>query len=282
VAGPSPLETLDRRWIFATLWVLVMLPLIRPLMLPLVVTPPAKAYYDAVESIPDGSDVLMPCDYDPGALPELVPMTKTTLRRLFHKHCKVVVVCLWNGGPGVVDQAVRGVAEGEFHLKDGVDFVNLGYKAGNESVMVLMGQGFANAFPVDYNGRPTHAMPIMKRVRDYSSIVMLIAISAGYPGTKEWVQQVQSRFHVRMVSGCTAVSAPEYYPYLRSGQLLGLLGGMAGAAEYERQTGLPGPATRGMDAQSLAHVLVALCIIAGNVVQWRRRGEPPAGGGGPA
>src|SRR5262249_59488027 len=113
-------------------------------------------------------------------------------------------------------------------------------------------------------------------------IHMLISISAGYPGTKEWVQQVQARFHVRMISGCTAVSAPEYYPYLRSGQLLGLLGGMAGAAEYERQTALPGPATRGMDAQSLAHVLVAICIIAGNVVQWRRRSEPRSGGEGGA
>jgi len=100
-------------------------------------------------------------------------------------------------------------------------------------------------------------------------------ISAGYPGTKEWVQQVQSRFHLPMVSGCTAVSAPEYYPYLQSGQLRGLLGGMAGAAEYEKlrhETG--GSATRGMDAQSLAHVFVAFCIVLGNVIQWNRRRRP--------
>ncbi len=277
MAGAGRFEGFDRRWLFLVVWILVMVPLVRPLMLPLVVTPPAQAYHDAIEAIPDGSNVLLSADYDPGALPELVPMTKTTLRRLFSKRCKVVVTCLWNGGPGVVDQAVRSVAEGEFHLTDGEDFAHLGYKAGNESVMVLMGQGFANAFPNDYRGRPTAAMPIMQRVRDYGSIAMLVSISAGYPGTKEWVQQVQARFHVRMVSGCTAVSAPEYYPYLRSGQLLGLLGGMAGAAEYERVTGLTGPATRGMDAQSLAHVFVAVCIIAGNVLQWTRR-RAAAGG----
>ena len=96
---------------------------------------------------------------------------------------------------------------------------------------------------------------------------MLVNISAGFPGTKEWVQQVQGRFHLPMVSGCTAVSAPEYYPYLQSGQLRGLLGGMAGAAEYEKARGEKGSATKGMDAQSLAHVFVALCIIMGNVVQ---------------
>jgi len=111
----------------------------------------------------------------------------------------------------------------------------------------------------------------MANVRDYSSFPLLVNISAGYPGTKEWVQQVQGRYHLPMVSGCTAVSAPEYYPYLQSGQLLGLLGGMAGAAEYEKARGEKGAATRGMDAQSMAHVLVAVMIVLGNVVQRSRR-----------
>ena len=157
------------------------------------------------------------------------------------------------------------------HQRDGVDWVNLGFKEGREAVMVVMGQGVANAFPRDYNGRDTRSLPIMAKVRDYSSFALLVSISAGYPGTKEWVQQVQGRFHMTMVSGCTAVSAPEYYPYLQAGQLRGLLGGMAGAAEYEKLRGERGSATRGMDAQSLAHVFVALCIVAGNVVQWNRR-----------
>jgi uncharacterized membrane protein YdjX (TVP38/TMEM64 family) len=79
-----------------------------------------------------------------------------------------------------------------------------------------------------------------------------------------------------MVAGVTAVSAPEFYPYLQSGQLLGLLGGMAGAAEYEKLRNEKGTATRGMDAQSLAHVFVAVCILLGNWVQWRKRKEEGA------
>ncbi|MGH2668986.1 MAG: hypothetical protein ACRDH5_07710, partial [bacterium] len=75
------------------------------------------------------------------------------------------------------------------------------------------------------------------------------------------------------VSGCTAVSAPEYYPYLQSGQLQGLLGGMAGAAEYEKARNEKGLATKGMDAQSLAHIFVAFCIVLGNVVQRVTRKE---------
>jgi hypothetical protein len=271
------IEKLDRRWLFGAMGLLVLLPLLFPLALPLYVSPPVQGFVDAMDAIPNGSTVLMSCDYDPGAIPEVVPMTKTALRHLLDKHCKVVVTVLWNGGPGLVDRVLRQIVEQEYPtLKYGVDYVNLGYKAGNEAVMVLMGQGIVNAFPKDYRGDDTRSMPIMQGVRDYSSFPLLVSISAGYPGTKEWVQQVEARFHLPMVAGVTAVSAPEYYPYLQSHQLRGLLGGMAGAAEYEKARKEKGTATRGMDAQSLAHYFVALCILLGNVVQWSKSREVKA------
>ncbi len=264
------LERLDRRWIFLMVGLLVLVPLLAPLDLPLYVSPPVQAYHDAIAKLPDGCTVLVSCDYDPASRPELVPMTETTLRQLFDKRCKVVATVLWNGGAGLVDQVLRGVGA-EKQRVYGVDYINLGYKAGNEAVMVLMGQGIASAFPRDNSGLPTRGFPIMREVHDYSSFPLLVSISAGYPGTKEYVQQVQGRFHIPMVAGVTAVSAPEFYPYLQTGQLRGLLGGMAGAAEYEKLRREKGTATQGMDAQSMAHVFIALCIVLGNVVQWTRR-----------
>lgn len=269
----SRLETLDRRWLFLVMGLLVAGPLIFAPGLPLKVSPPVRSFYETIEKLPNGSRVLMSCDYDPSAKPEMVPMTKTAFRHLLSKDCKVVVTVLWNAGPGLVEATLNEVAA-EFPGKQyGVDWVNLGYKAGDDAVMVLMGQGIKNAFPRDYRGNPTSEIPVLRDVRDYSSFPLLVNISAGFPGTKEWVQQVQSRFHLPMVSGCTAVSAPEYYPYLQSGQLQGLLGGMAGAAEYEKIRDEKGSATRGMDAQSLAHILVALCIVLGNIVQRVKRRE---------
>ena len=270
------LEKLDRRWLYVVVALLVLGPLIWPLYFPLEVSAPVRGFHDAIRDIPDGSTVLMSCDYDPSSRPEMVPMTMTALRQLFDKNCKVVVTVLWNGGPGIVDQTLRRVAREYPNKKYGVDWVNLGYKAGYEAVMVLMGQGIANAYPVDYSNQKTtdyDALPIMRRVRNYSSFALLVSISAGYPGTKEWVQQVNSRFHLPMISGSTAVQAPEFYPYLQAGQIKGLLGGMAGAAEYEKLHGEKGTATRGMDAQSLAHVFVAFCIVLGNIVQRMRRGK---------
>jgi len=157
------------------------------------------------------------------------------------------------------------IAGEEYHKQQGVDYVNLGYKVGNELVMSQMGQSIPNTFPVDNRGVSVKLIPVMKGIQNFQQIRLIVNVSAGYPGTKEWVQQVVSRYHVPMVAGVTAVSAPEYYPYLQAGQLHGLLGGMAGAAEYEVLVGAPGPATRGMDAQSLAHVFIAFMIVLGNL-----------------
>lgn len=269
------LDKLDRRWIFLIVGLLVLIPLIWPMTLPITVSPRVQGFVDAIDALPDGSKVLVSCDYDPGARPELVPMTRTTMRHLFTKKCKVIVTVLWNGGPGIVDETLRSIAD-EMGQKYGVDYINLGYKAGDEAVMVLMGQSIPATFPRDNSGGVTLDYPIMKGVRNYQSFPLLVSLSAGFPGTKEYVQQVQGRFHIPMIAGVTAVSAPEYYPYLQSGQLRGLLAGMAGAAEYEKARGEVGKATNGMVPQSMVHVFIAICILAGNAVQWAKsRGARP-------
>jgi predicted lipid-binding transport protein (Tim44 family) len=76
-----------------------------------------------------------------------------------------------------------------------------------------------------------------------------------------------------MSAGNTAVQAPMAYPYLQSGQLDGLLGGMAGGAELEKLTGFTDKATTFIKSQSFAHVVVILFIVIGNIAFFRDRGR---------
>jgi hypothetical protein len=68
-----------------------------------------------------------------------------------------------------------------------------------------------------------------------------------------------------MAIGMTAVMAPKFYSFLGAGQIVGLLGGMKGAAEYEILIEQEDAAFRGMDIQSLVHFLIILLVIVGNV-----------------
>jgi hypothetical protein len=265
------LERLDRRWIFLVVAILVLIPLIWPLKLPLAVSTPAKRFYDTIEAVPNGSIVVLSGDFDPASAPELVPMMNGAIRHLFRKDCRIIAIQLWPGGPPLVEGALRTIG-GEMGKQYGTDYVNLGYKSGNEVVMLSFGNSFSRTFPADYRGTPVSQIPLMRQTDTFDRTALLVNISAGFPGTKEWVQQVQGRFRVRMVSGSTAVQAPEIYPYLQSGQVQGLLGGMAGAAEYEKAIGVPGSATKGMDAQSSAHMFVMFLILLGNAIYFARRG----------
>jgi hypothetical protein len=265
------MEKVDRRYIFLAILLVILVPLLVPIGLPIRVSREVQSAYDAITKIPDGSKVYLAADYDPGSMPELQPMTLATLQHLFSKNCKVIGACLWPGGPPLLEDALVKVGEERFGKKYGLDFVNLGYKPGNEVVMVSVGRSIPATFPADFYGTPVDSLPIMHGVRNLHDVAIVVNISAGYPGTKEWVQQVQSRYHVTLVAGCTAVSAPEYYPYFQSGQLSGFLGGLAGAAEYEILVGKPGTATRGMDAQSLGHIAIIIFIILGNVLYFAKK-----------
>ena len=264
------INNLDRRWIFLFIGLAVSLPLFFPIGIDFTVSHPVQGFYDTIQKVPNGSKILMSCDYDPGSLPELYPMTISALEQMYKKDLKVIVTCLWPAGPPVVERALAHVAA-EYKKQKGIDYVNLGFKEGKEVVMVSMGASIPNTFPADYNGTLVNQIPIMQGVTNYKDVAMIVNISAGYPGTKEWVQQVQARYNIDLVSGCTAVSAPEFYPYYQTGQLKGLLGGMKGAAEYEKLVGVMGLGTRGMDAQSVSHLIVFAFILIGNIAYFTLR-----------
>lgn len=264
------LEHLDRRIIYLGVLLAVTAPLIRPVGLPIYPSKESQGFFDGIEALPAGSVVYVAADYDPGSMPELQPMLEAALRQLCRKNIKFVVGSLWPAAPPLVDRALQTVAVGEFGKVEGIDFVNLGFKEGREVVMVQVGTDLRSAYPTDSRGRSLDDLELTRNLRSLADLPLLVNVSAGYPGTKEWVQQVRSRFNLPMVAGCTAVSAPEYYPYFQSGQLTGLLGGLAGAAEYEKLVGVPGLATSGMDAQSAGHLAIILFIVLGNVIYFAR------------
>jgi hypothetical protein len=255
---------LDRRWIFAAMFVLVLLPLLSPIRLPLAIDSAARHYYAAIEALPAGSTVLMPFDYDPAFTAENHPMAVATLRRLLEKNVRVIAVTLQPAAPPLADLAFRTVGP-PLHKKYGIDFVNLGYKSGNEVVVLALGTSIKHAFPLDSHGTPVASLPLLREVDRIGEMKMIVEI-AGTSAGNIWVQQAQGRFHVPMVAGVTGVMAPEFFPYLQAGQIKGMLGGMAGAAEYEFLLHRADTATKGMDAQSMAHLLIIVLILTGNLM----------------
>jgi hypothetical protein len=259
---------LDRRWLFLCVAVAVSLPLFLQLQQRVEVTPETRGISEAVDRLSPGTRVLLACDYDPSSAAELQPMTVTFLKQALGRRLRVIIMGLYPQGPQQANLALREVlrdpAVAPLAPRYGVDYINLGFQSGNEVVIQRMGSSIPAVFPRDLRGTPIEQFPIMEGVRDFSSFAYVFEVSAGYPGTVEWVQFAGDRFHASLGSGTTAVSAPLYYAYYPA-QLTGLLGGMKAAAEYEIVTGFAGKAMTYMLSQSLSHAVVVVFVVWGNL-----------------
>jgi hypothetical protein len=264
---------LDRRIIFVLVAAGTALPLLRPVNLPITVSPRVEAAYKTIDTLPPGSTVMFSLDYEPDVSAELQPMTIAIMRHCFRKNLHVIALTLYPAGPGLVEPAIRIAATAEHKVRN-QDYVFLGYKSGFQTVMIGMGESIRSQFPVDFYGTPLDSIPVMRGIRSYEEIALIVNLTAS-SAADYWIQFAVGRYRKPMILGATAVMATDYYPYLSSRQLLGLIGGMKGAAEYEKRMDLFGDGRRGMDAQSLVHVIVTLLVILGNLaLLLSQRGRP--------
>lgn len=254
---------IDRRYIFILVAVGVIVPLVFPLGLAVTTSPPVENVYNAIENLEPGTPVIVSVDYDPSTQPELSPMTTAVLRHCFARDLPVIITVLHPGGPGLALEISDRISK-EAGVTYGEDYVFLGYKVGGAAVILSLGQDFRVSFPADYFNTSIDEIPLMKDIKNYNDVGMVVTLSGStFPDV--WVAYAHERYGQKVAAGVTAVMAADYYPYLQTGQLVGLLGGLKGAAEYEKLIERPDEGLKGMDAQTIVHLLIVVFIVLGNV-----------------
>jgi hypothetical protein len=270
MAGMERLLQIDRRWIFVAIVIAVVVPFIWPMGLPVIVTKPVQDLYDAVDAIPpNGPPLFVSVDYAPSTVPELDPMALAILRHAFSKDVRVVVLTLDPAGYGLAERALETVAR-EYGKERNKDYAYLGFQPGIAAVILGMGIDIRNVFPEDAYGTPLADIPMLDGIKNYDQIPLLVTIASS--GVIEaWVIYAHQPFDAQVGAGVTAVMATDYYPFLDTGQLVGLLGGMRGAAEYEVLIKHEDAGVRGMDSQSVIHVFIIVLILVGNIAYFSSR-----------
>jgi len=275
------LQRFDRRWLFLLMGLAIVVPLIFPIGLPIKPTPMTKAAFNAVEELHAGDVVLISLDLDPASTPELEPYYRSVVLQLKRKGVKIVVVSTWYQSPPLMERWIREAIDAPLAppgtegysgapdraYKKNVDYVYLGFREGKEATILRMGNDLRGTFDGHANdGTPLDQIPMMNGVKQLKDFKLLVLVSAGFPGAKEYVQNVQARYDLHMVASCTAVSTTDLTPYFQTGQLEGLVGGLAAAAEYETLVGMRGTATAGADVLNVGHLVVIFAIVFGNVI----------------
>jgi len=287
-APASPwLLRIDRRLVY--LFVLVALTL--PLLFPGMTTKPAplksaRKLFDKVEAIDRARNeardkgeeynkiVLVVLDFGPQTRAELHPMAEAVIRHLMMRDIKFAIMTLVPDGAGYCEDIPEQLAR-EYGKEYGEDWVNFSYQQGYLFVVKPMGGDIPGTVGRDVKGTPLKDVPCMKGVKDASDVALVVHLSGLVGFVELWVQYFASeKARPDIAHGCTSVSIPDAFDLLESGLLVGLLEGIAGAAAYNEFTDeiraeddppVNPDARRHMTSQTVAHVLVVLFVVLGNV-----------------
>jgi hypothetical protein len=263
------LLTIDRRWIYLLMAIAVTIPAIVPFDVPVAVSNEVRAIYEFVEELEAGDVLLLAIDYDPSTLAELHPMSEAILRQAFEKNVRVIVTALNQFGPAMADELITRVGH-DLGKTNGIDYTFLGYKPYPAITILAMGTDFRVPFPTDYYGTEIKDIPMMEDIHNYAEVAGVVSLAGGNAADM-WIQYGNAKYGINVALGVTGVMASDYYPYLQSGQIFGLIPGVKGAAEYEQLRGVRGDGKRGMPYQVLAHLLILVFMVITNIAYVSKR-----------
>ena len=257
---------LDRKLIFVLIALAVALPLIFKLGLPNKVTPEVKSLFERIENLEEGSILLVSFDFEASSFPEVQPLADAVLQHSFSRGLRVIGISLLAEGTALGEELLKKNAS-DYNKTYGVDYVFLGFRPQVTATILGLGEDFQNVFPEDYYGNSTFELELTRGIKNYDEVVLLVSVADG-DLPLYWVNFAVARYEKDLAVLSTAVMATSFYPFLNSGQIKGLVSGLKGAAEYELLLGKPGMGSRGMDAQSMAHLLIVILVILGNLGFW--------------
>ena len=194
-------------------------------ILPGWVMPPAPTYTEAAYSALDmasGRPVLVAFEYTPAIAGELDPVAISFLQRLAANNSTVFTISQVAAGVPVAGRAIEQVEE--------LDSQALGYLPGDAIGL----RNFASCIDaVDACANVTGLSLEEETQSLLGQIGLVIVLSGERDAIVNWIEQVGAQVEVPMISGITQAISPVAAPYIASGQLDGLVGGLPAVAAID-------------------------------------------------
>lgn len=283
------LAEIDRRVVY----LLVLLALGVPLILNYALQPArmhsAEKAFEAVESLEvnPGEIAFVSLDFGPNSMAENKPQAEVLIEHLLRRR---VVMALYSqyylAEPFLEaipsEAAKRLMQENPGQVWEyGKDWVNLGYRPGGSIMLqnIAKAESLPALFKTDARGNRLSDLPAFKDVQGLESVKLLAQVTSLVGTLDSFLQFFQKKGHRPLfVHGCTSITIPQAFIYLDSGQLRGLLEGIAGATWYSVLLERSNPQRRPDGLQvintglGVAHLVVIALVILGNIGMLIKRG----------
>jgi hypothetical protein len=273
------LQSIDNRLLYLFLALVVSVPLIFTIPAgKAVVLPQSRSFFDAIERmaadpVEQKKLVIFSFSFSASTATENLTQSEAVMRHLMARKMKIALFSFSDPQGRDLAQSLAERLAPEYGYQYGRDYVNWGFKAGDAGPnLKSLSRNIPGTIGKDIKGTPLDQIPVMQGIRTVGDVAMVIEI-ASVSSIEYWLGYFAAtgKNRIPITYGCTAVMAPEAFPFLKSGQVSGLLNGLTGAGEYEAlilQAGFskqPGFGTRASASLSFAHFLIVLLIVVSNV-----------------
>ncbi|MES2465147.1 MAG: hypothetical protein V4671_31660 [Armatimonadota bacterium] len=287
------LQSIDNRLLYLFLALVVSIPLIFTIPAgKAVVLPQSQSFFKAVERM--ASDpveqkklVIFSFSFSASTATENLTQSEAVMRHLMARKMKIALFSFSDPQGRDLAQSLAERLAPEYGYEYGRDYVNWGFKAGDAGPnLKSLSRDIPGTIGKDIKGTPIAQIPVMQGIRSVGDVAMVIEI-ASVSSIEYWLGYFAAtgKSRIPITYGCTAVMAPEAFPFLKSGQISGLLNGLTGAGEYEAlimKAGFskqPGFGSRASASLSFAHFLIVLLIVISNVSMFALRRQQAAAAG---
>jgi hypothetical protein len=261
-------ETLNRNYkqiVYLAVFLSLAIPLISPIGLPIPIDKMTLGVYNKVDSLKAGDVAVLGSNIGASIYAEIYPQYLAVLEHLFRKPgVKVLLVGHGMEAPIWTERALKEL-NAYARKQYGVDFVNLGYIAGEEAAVAGLCRDIHSLLKVDYGGRAISDLPMMASINTAKDFTIVIDFTAS-ADSQYWLNQAYATYGTQVGFGLAANKVPDAYAYYMAGQIFGIIGSLTGAAQYEELIHKPGIAVTGMDAQSISHMLYIALMVLCNVM----------------
>lgn len=258
------------RWLIAAVLILVVgatvyyNPQIDPISTS--VPPETSAALDFIKNtLPANAPVLLVFDYEAARAGELeaaaAPMVDQMLAL---KNPRLSLISSTPTGSGLAERFMQILQADREYTRD-ENYINLGYLPGGAAGV----QAFSND-PVSTKqfttiGEGAWTTPVLQGVSRLSNFAAIILLTDDVETARIWIEQTENnRGEARLLVVSSAQSGPMIRPYVRSGQVDGMVTGLEGSAPIEQSnSGRPGMARRYWDAYGFGLLAAVVMIVLG-------------------
>jgi hypothetical protein len=227
---------------------------------------------DLINALPAGAPVLVAVDYQPALAGEMQASSTAVLESLMERGARLAFISTTPNGPALAQSLLDGVLARNSALQSlyglgSQNVVNMGYLAGGAAGLAdfAVRPQETQVYALDMSMAWDH--PALKGVTSLAGFAQVLVITDSADNGRAWVEQVQPVLgSTPMTMVISAQSAPLMLPYYESGQVKGMVSGMAGGAAFEQIAQRPATARQYWDPFQAGILVATVLIIVGAIV----------------